>query len=80
MIIETCTDHDCGECYGDWWTGDLGVAVHVVPINDIAPHHTVGCSCGPVSEMLVHDCNGVGYARFSVVHNSFDGREDDDDC
>lgn len=79
LIIETCTDTGCGECFGDWWTGDLDVGVHVVPVNDTAPHHTTGCPCAPVSEMQVHDCGGVGHVRFSVIHNSFDGREDNDD-
>lgn len=75
MIIETCTEADCGECVGDWWTGDLGAGVHVVPVNDLHPHHTAGCPCKPVQEMQVHDCDGVGHARFLLIHNSFDGRE-----
>lgn len=78
MIIETCTDTDCPDCTGHWWTGEVGSSVHVVPVGDISVHHSSACPCRPVREMQVHDCDGVGSMDWMIIHNSFDGREADE--
>lgn len=47
--------------------------LHVVPVNDLLEHNTdsVECWCDPTIE--------VDGAILIVIHNSFDGREDDEE-
>lgn len=45
---------------------------HVLPVNDIKPHNeSMFCECAPKT---IKDKNG-----FVIVHNSFDGREYDEE-
>jgi hypothetical protein len=75
VIIDTvhCTELGCA-CPGNrWWTGWIGPAeIHLVPIDDLRPHHSEACPCDPSIEMRVA---GDGYASWRVSHNSFDRRE-----
>lgn len=46
--------------------------IHVLPIDDILPHEEIGtdCICDPVIE--------VEGAVLIIIHNSFDGREENE--
>lgn len=47
--------------------------LHIVPINDLIEHDTVGaCPCGPRDHPVKRDDGSVGWL---VVHHSLDGRE-----
>ena len=75
MIIDTvhCTELGC-DCPGNrWWTGWIGPAeIHLVPIDDLGPHHSETCPCDPTIELHVA---GDGYPSWRVSHNGFDRRE-----
>jgi hypothetical protein len=74
VIIDTvhCTEMGC-DCGGRWWTGWIGPAeIHIVPIDDVRPHHFEACPCDPSIEMHIA---GDGYASWLVSHDSFDRRE-----
>lgn len=46
--------------------------IHILPVNDLKPHsESTTCECLPSIEMLE---NG----EIMVVHNSFDGRENNE--
>jgi len=46
--------------------------IHIVPIDDLAPHHVEECGCDAhVTPHVAAD----GYASWRVSHNSFDRRE-----
>lgn len=49
-------------------------ALHVVPVNDLIEHETVGgdCVCGPETEPVERDDGSFGWV---VKHHSLDGRE-----
>jgi hypothetical protein len=50
---------------------------HVVPIDDLIEHEGEGldCVCGPELQLVTAD---DGTVRHLVVHNSLDGREDEE--
>lgn len=52
-------------------------AVHVLPIDDLIEHEDEGldCVCGPELELVVADDGTFGSL---VIHNSLDGREEDE--
>jgi hypothetical protein len=61
---------------GRWWSGWVGNGkVHVVPIDDLEPHHATDCSCHPVVTMHV---DTDGFMSWMVTHNSYDNRETDE--
>jgi hypothetical protein len=49
-------------------------AIHVVPVNDLFVHETLGddCPCGPRQEPVQGTDGSTGWL---VVHHSLDGRE-----
>lgn len=49
-----CTQLGC-DCPGNqWWTGWIGPAeIHLVPIDDLRPHHSEVCPCDPSIELHV---------------------------
>jgi hypothetical protein len=75
MIIEPvhCTETGCA-CPGSrWWTGWIGPReIHIVPIDDMQPHHIEGCGCEP---QITLNVAGDGFASWRVIHNGFDRRE-----
>ena len=75
MIIDTvhCTELGCACTGGRWWTGWIGPReIHIVPIDDLQPHHVEECSCD--ADITVHVA-ADGFASWRVSHNSFDRRE-----
>jgi hypothetical protein len=47
--------------------------LHVVPLNDLIKHDTVGdCPCGPQPQSVKRDDGSIGWLQ---VHHSLDGRE-----
>ena len=62
MIIDTvhCTELGC-TCPGNrWWTGWIGPAeIHLVPIDDLEPHHFEACPCDPSIELHVAGDRGT---------------------
>lgn len=52
---------------------------HVYPVADLRPHDTESttCECGPTVEWA-DPKTGESYVTALVVHNSFDGRERDE--
>jgi hypothetical protein len=75
MIIDPvhCTEIGCA-CPGRrWWTGWVGSReIHIVPVDDLQPHHVEECGCEP--QIMLHVA-GDGFASWRVSHNGFDRRE-----
>ena len=45
---------------------------HVFPLNDLLPHNTDGCEC--MCDPAIEVVGGV----LLIVHNSYDGREEEE--